>query len=57
VRNPGPLDIVACPECGLPAIVLERMALESTDGPVEHVRLRCITGSPFLTPTSSLEAR
>jgi len=48
------VGLIVCPECGLPAEVLERFVLESTDGPVEMVRLRCLTGSPFLMPVSGL---
>lgn len=50
------MDLVACPECGLPAEVLDRFVLESTDGPVEMIKIRCVKGSPFLTTTASLEA-
>jgi hypothetical protein len=49
-------EFVDCPECGLPAEVLDRFVLEGTDGPVEHVRIRCAKGTPFLTPTYLLEA-
>lgn len=49
------MDTVDCPECGLPAEVLDRFVLESTDGPVEMIKIRCIKGSPFLMPVSSLE--
>jgi hypothetical protein len=47
--------MVNCPDCGLPAEVLDRFVLESTNGPVEHLRIRCVAGSPFLVPTSCLE--
>ena len=40
-------EFTTCPECGLPAEVLHRSALQSTDGPVEHVKLRCVTGRWF----------
>lgn len=50
------MDVVDCPECGLPAEVTSRFTLESTDGPVEHVRIRCIRGISFLMPTYMLEA-
>jgi hypothetical protein len=49
------MDVVDCPECGLPAEVLDRFTLESTDGPVEMIKIRCVKGSPFLMPTASLE--
>jgi hypothetical protein len=55
-RRSRPVAMVDCPECGLPAEVLDRHVLESTSGPVEHVRIRCVLGSPFLIPTSRLES-
>jgi hypothetical protein len=45
------LELTSCPECGLPAEVLDRFTLGSTDGPVEHVKVLCITGRWFTTPT------
>jgi hypothetical protein len=44
------LEIATCPDCGLPAEVLDRFILPSTDGPVEHLKTRCITGHWFTTP-------
>jgi hypothetical protein len=44
------LDITTCPDCGLPAEVLDRFHLGSTDGAVEHVKVRCVTGHWFVTP-------
>jgi hypothetical protein len=29
--------LVGCPECGLPAEILDRFSLASTDGPVAHI--------------------
>jgi len=45
-------DLVACPEyeCGSPASVLDRYVLESTDGPLEHLRVRCPAGHYFNMP-------
>ena len=34
------MDTTTCPECGAPAEVTDRSVLESTDGPIEHVRVR-----------------
>jgi hypothetical protein len=48
------LTIVGCPECNQPAEVLDRFALESTDGPVEHVRLCCLARHHFLVPAEAL---
>jgi hypothetical protein len=49
------MDITTCPECGAPAEVTDRDALESTDGPVEHVRVLCVRRHWFLLSTASLE--
>lgn len=35
-------ELVGCPERGDPAEVLDRCAMESTGGPIEHVQVRCI---------------
>jgi len=37
-----------CPECGAPAEVLDRFVLESTDGPIDHARIRCLHGHWFV---------
>ena len=49
------LMIVGCPECGQPAEVLDRFVLASTDGPTEHLRLRCLAGHPLLLPVDALD--
>ena len=45
------MDMTTCPECGAPAEITQRSALESTSGPVEHVKLRCVRRHWFLMPT------
>jgi hypothetical protein len=40
-------EFIPCPECGLPAEVEHRTILQSTDGPVEHLKTRCATGHWF----------
>jgi hypothetical protein len=42
-----------CPECGAPAEILDRFVLPSTDGPVEHLKARCVTGPWFVFPITS----
>lgn len=37
-------DTIACPECEGITAILERFSLDSTDGPVEHVRTHCVNG-------------
>jgi len=48
------MDATTCPECGAPAEVTDRSALESTDGPIEHVRVVCVRRHWFLMSTGSL---
>lgn len=48
------MDATTCPECGAPAEITDRDALESTDGPVEHVRVLCVRRHWFLLSTESL---
>jgi hypothetical protein len=51
------MDTTTCPECGAPAEVTDRFVLESTDGPIEHVRVRCAGMHWFLMSTESLAHR
>lgn len=53
------MDDTGCPEpgCYLPAEILDRTVLESTDGPVEHARVACVGGHRFLMPTAMLPER
>ena len=48
-------DTVACPECGRDAVVEWRDLVDSTDGPVEHVKVRCPGRHWFLMPAEALE--
>jgi hypothetical protein len=48
------LDLVVCPECAAPAEVVDRFALPSTDGDVEHVKMRCLGRHWFLLPAAAL---
>ena len=43
-------DTILCPQCGASARISERFRLDSTDGPVEHVKTGCERGHWF-TPT------
>lgn len=49
-------DTTRCPECGNVARVEWRDVLESTDGPIEHCKLRCDQGHWFLLPVATLAA-
>jgi hypothetical protein len=48
--------LVSCPECGLPAEILDRFSLASTDGTVAHVALGCIGGHFFRMAVERLPA-
>jgi hypothetical protein len=48
------MDLTRCPDCDSIAEVLERFVLESTGGPVEHARIRCIAGHWFVLRAASL---
>ena len=50
------LDLTACPEptCSSPAEIFDRSALQSTDGPIEHVRIGCLNRHYFLLPVEML---
>ena len=53
------MDDTRCPEpgCELPAEILDRAILESTDGPIEHARIVCLGGHRFFMPTAMLPER
>jgi hypothetical protein len=48
------MDLTRCPDCDAPAEVVDRFVLESTDGPVEHARVRCVRRHWFLLPVRTL---
>ncbi len=50
------LDLTTCPECGNAAEITSRDVLESTDGPIEHVKVVCVAHHWFVMPVASLEA-
>jgi hypothetical protein len=51
-------ELIACPEpgCGVPAGVVDRFALASTDGPVELVRTWCLEGHGFTQRVDAVAA-
>jgi hypothetical protein len=51
------LDLVDCPECQALARVEWRDTVESTDGPVEIAKVRCLDGHWFLMPSQTLQGR
>ena len=48
------LELTTCPECGAPAELIDEGSVESTDGPVRVVRLRCARRHWFLLDAASL---
>jgi hypothetical protein len=54
---PNQLEIVACPECGLPAEVVDRVAVTSTAGPVELRRTLCVRRHWYMMADSSAPLR
>ena len=49
---------LVCPDptCQAPAEIIGQWALDSTDGPVEHVKTSCAVGHVFTPRTESLAA-
>ncbi len=50
------LDLIPCPDptCRALAEVIDRFSLYSTDGPVEHVRTRCLQSHHFTVPAPQM---
>jgi hypothetical protein len=50
------LQMTTCPEpsCGLPAEILDRFVLSSTDGPIELVKTHCLGRHMFTLPVGRL---
>ena len=51
------MDTTVCPACGELAEVQWRAVLESTDGPVEHAKVLCVSRHWFLLPLATLADR
>lgn len=49
-------DLMECPECGLPAEITDRFVLGGAPGPVEHVKIVCVTRHWFTVPVDQLAA-
>jgi len=54
---PGYLGEESLNRCGLPAEVLRRFVMWSTDGPLESVMIKCPVGHLFTGPTEFLSLR
>jgi hypothetical protein len=55
-RQPLDEDVVRCPECDGLATVEWRSSAAGTNGPVEHLKVRCSDGHWFLMPAAWLTA-
>jgi hypothetical protein len=51
------LEFVICPDCSMIAAAQRGGCLESTDDPVEHVRVTCVQRHWFLIPADMLTER
>jgi hypothetical protein len=49
------MNYVRCPQCELPATIIDRFSLNSTDGPVEHLKIRCMSGHWFTPCAQDVE--
>ncbi len=47
-------DLTSCPGCGAVAEIDDRFVLESTDGPVDHVRTVCVLRHWYVLPAASM---
>jgi len=52
--EPPTIELAGCPACDQPAEIINRVVLESTSGPIEHVRIRCLFGHAFFMPVRLL---
>lgn len=57
VDCPAPMTEDGLHLCGLPAAVVDRYTLDSTDGPIEHMRIECPWGHWFNGSVESLTRR
>jgi hypothetical protein len=51
------LEFVACPECSMTAAVQHWGRVESTDGPIGHVKVTCVNQHWFLMSADRLNER
>jgi hypothetical protein len=49
------MEWTQCPQCGLVAEVVDRDVWPSTDGPIEHLHVRCVARHRFVLPAATLE--
>jgi hypothetical protein len=49
------MEWTQCPQCGLVAEIVDRDVWPSTDGPIEHLHVRCVARHRFVLPAATLE--
>jgi hypothetical protein len=49
-------NTIPCPHCGAPAQITERFWLDSTDGPIEHLKTDC-SNNHWFTPRAETVQR
>ncbi|SOD98748.1 hypothetical protein [Blastococcus haudaquaticus] len=50
------MELTACPECCAPAEIEWRLPVDSTHGPVDHVKVYCVRRHWFLMPSEEIAA-
>lgn len=50
------MTFVRCPQCDLPAEIVDRFTLASTGGPTEHVKTMCVGGHWFTPLAADVQA-
>ena len=50
------MQLTRCPDCGGPAEIEHRVVLESTAGPMEHVKIRCVHRHWCYVPVAYLDS-
>jgi hypothetical protein len=48
-------ESIPCPQCGAEARITERFWLDSTDGPVEHLKTSCVNNHWFTPRVEMVE--
>jgi hypothetical protein len=49
-------DSIPCPQCGAQAQITERFWLDSTDGPVERLKIGCVSNHWFTPRAETVQA-
>jgi hypothetical protein len=55
-RSAAHFSPVACPSCHEPAEIVGRFSLDSTDGPMRHLKIRCAAGHWYTMPADRVQA-